>query len=534
MHQIFGGGNSSTSSAPVDMTPAAFSAMQGPLANALMLLGGTGGPVYGGGNSYNSPFSFATPATNFGYNYAPGTPGATGGAPANSNNGPSINAGVPGASNPGSMFNSGGMPFNPAATQGSWTSPTALMSSPLTLAQATEAGVPYGGQMAPPRTFSVGGAGGNPDAGAMPSVSGSVSPSVSGNAGPFAAAMPAGGTAGSPTGAAPAMGVPGAAGAPGATPTAAPGTGAGAFTAGLSPAESNLLSTIYGFGSPTSPTSAAGGFLQGVLNPNYPGTLATAGPVQAAIQAATNPLITAFNETTMPSLKGQFAAGGHVLNGPGAGPNGADVGGGSSPFSHAAALAETGFGQNIASTAANISNSAFQTGLQQQTQAATQAPALQSSEVQNLVSTLQAEALPRLIDQYGLDQGLQEFNNRINVMLQSLGLAAGKAGPDIANSAQGRADQETGVIPALGQLAGGIGGAMGSDIRFKTDVERVGTTLHGLPLYTFRYRGRSERFEGVMAHDVLRVKPEAVVFDEHGYAYVNYDTLGIPFRMVEA
>jgi Chaperone of endosialidase len=71
-----------------------------------------------------------------------------------------------------------------------------------------------------------------------------------------------------------------------------------------------------------------------------------------------------------------------------------------------------------------------------------------------------------------------------------------------------------------------------SDVRLKTDIEQVGTTVYGLPLYRFRYRNGTERFEGVMAQDVLRVMPDAVTVDEDGYYRVKYAQLGI--RMTRA
>jgi hypothetical protein len=71
-----------------------------------------------------------------------------------------------------------------------------------------------------------------------------------------------------------------------------------------------------------------------------------------------------------------------------------------------------------------------------------------------------------------------------------------------------------------------------SDIRLKTDIEQVGTTVYGLPLYHFRYKTGAERYQGVMAEDVLEVMPDAVVTGEDGYFRVRYDQLGI--RMTKA
>jgi Chaperone of endosialidase len=76
------------------------------------------------------------------------------------------------------------------------------------------------------------------------------------------------------------------------------------------------------------------------------------------------------------------------------------------------------------------------------------------------------------------------------------------------------------------------GPAPASDVRLKTDIEQVGTTVYGLPLYHFRYKSGTERFEGVMAQDVLKVMPDAVVVGEDGYYRVKYGQLGI--RMTRA
>ena len=69
-----------------------------------------------------------------------------------------------------------------------------------------------------------------------------------------------------------------------------------------------------------------------------------------------------------------------------------------------------------------------------------------------------------------------------------------------------------------------------SDIRLKTDIRQVGTTAHNLPLYKFRYIGKNDQYEGVMAQDVLKVMPTAVSVGEDGYYRVNYEMLGIELR----
>ena len=69
-----------------------------------------------------------------------------------------------------------------------------------------------------------------------------------------------------------------------------------------------------------------------------------------------------------------------------------------------------------------------------------------------------------------------------------------------------------------------------SDRRLKQDVKRVGALPNGLPLYSFRYKWGGPTFVGVMAQDVLRVMPEAVLTDPGGFYRVDYAKLGT--RMV--
>jgi hypothetical protein len=76
----------------------------------------------------------------------------------------------------------------------------------------------------------------------------------------------------------------------------------------------------------------------------------------------------------------------------------------------------------------------------------------------------------------------------------------------------------------MGGLFGlGQAGIMASDRRLKTDVERVGM-WKGLPLYLYRYVWGGPKRLGVMAQDVLRVKPSAVV-PIGGYLAVDYGAL---------
>ncbi len=75
-------------------------------------------------------------------------------------------------------------------------------------------------------------------------------------------------------------------------------------------------------------------------------------------------------------------------------------------------------------------------------------------------------------------------------------------------------------------MLGGLFGAAGnilSDRRLKDDIEQVGQTPDGLPIYEFRVGNNGEMQSGVMAQDVEKVMPEAVAETPEGIKTVNYD-----------
>ncbi|MCA6319943.1 tail fiber domain-containing protein [Phenylobacterium sp.] len=80
-----------------------------------------------------------------------------------------------------------------------------------------------------------------------------------------------------------------------------------------------------------------------------------------------------------------------------------------------------------------------------------------------------------------------------------------------------------GVISKLAQTAGQAYAA--SDIRLKADIEKLGEREDGLGVYSFRYIWSPVRHIGVMAQEVLKVKPEAVAVMPSGYLAVNYGAL---------
>lgn len=72
-------------------------------------------------------------------------------------------------------------------------------------------------------------------------------------------------------------------------------------------------------------------------------------------------------------------------------------------------------------------------------------------------------------------------------------------------------------------LAGSLGAAaIGSDRRIKYDIKRIGTLANGLNTYVFKYIGEKTDQFGVMAQEVLKIIPDAVVQFTNGVLGVDY------------
>ena len=90
------------------------------------------------------------------------------------------------------------------------------------------------------------------------------------------------------------------------------------------------------------------------------------------------------------------------------------------------------------------------------------------------------------------------------------------------------------VVGAGGRYA--TAGATASDIRLKTNIDQVGFDAQTkLPIYEFAYKAAPTlRYRGVMAQDVEKVYPQAVVAGADGYKRVRYDVLGMSMERVRS
>lgn len=215
----------------------------------------------------------------------------------------------------------------------------------------------------------------------------------------------------------------------------------GQTTAPITGNESSILDTIK---SQVAPGNDASTYIKSVLNGNYlPGSSNQNPYLQQAITAAQRPVLDNLTQTLTRDLPGRFTQGGQFIQ--------ANTGenGGSSAFDRAAAIATQSAANMSTDIAAKIGSDAYTNERQNQNTAAQ----LDQTQVQTTINALQAEALPRLIQQYGLDQGTKLFQTSTAALLQLLGQIGQVQSPTLANTSQstsqGTSNTDKGIVPGL-------------------------------------------------------------------------------------
>lgn len=147
----------------------------------------------------------------------------------------------------------------------------------------------------------------------------------------------------------------------------------------------------------------------------------------------------------------------------------------------------------------------------------------QQAGYQDIAALLGAGAQQQGLEQLQLDAATQNATQQYQHPFQNTSWLASLV-QGVGSNAGGTSTQTTPGPSALSQIAGVGLTALGmfSDERVKENVERVGQTDDGLPIYTFRYKGSPQTQMGLMAQDVEQVKPEAVG-SLGGIKTVNYD-----------
>ena len=102
----------------------------------------------------------------------------------------------------------------------------------------------------------------------------------------------------------------------------------------------------------------------------------------------------------------------------------------------------------------------------------------------------------------------------------------------------------TGGVTTGGNTGGGNTGGIGvavntnnqitySDVRLKENLNKVGISESGIPLYEFNYKGSTDRYRGTTAQDLIKLgKSKSINKDNNGFYMVNYNTIDVEFTKI--
>lgn len=186
---------------------------------------------------------------------------------------------------------------------------------------------------------------------------------------------------------------------------------------------------------------------------------------------------------------------------------------------YSAAMKDFGYGKNDAynqamGQAINQGNATYQT-----VNNANLANRQQGFQEQSYQRSLPINELSSLL---GFNGGIQspQFSSPPQTQIQAPNLNDTYA-TQMAGYSQGNPTLN-GLMGAGGQIGSAyLKASMLSDARAKENIRRVGYLDNGLPVYSFSYIGSPQTQIGLMAQDVEKVIPEAVV-EMNGLKHVNY------------
>lgn len=182
--------------------------------------------------------------------------------------------------------------------------------------------------------------------------------------------------------------------------------------------------------------------------------------------------------------------------------------------------AQTAFGEQRSQSYDQARDLAYNQGLQAQNQGFNQG--LKGAELQFALRNMPLSEYNALITgsqptnpSFGNVPGVQQANTDI-AGIQNQGYQNQMAAWDAGNTG----------INNLFSLGGKLGSAaiLASDRRLKRDIERIGTTTDGIPIYEFSYiwDDQTTRHIGVLADEVRPIMPAAVITHPTGYEMVDY------------
>jgi len=270
------------------------------------------------------------------------------------------------------------------------------------------------------------------------------------------------------------------------------------------------------------PSAAAGEFLGEVMGGDFmPG--AEGNPyLDDVFDVQSRRVTEAYQRTVMPTLNSRFAGAGRSGQG-----------------AHAAGQrgADRTLGRTLGDLSTEVYYGDYERRMGDRFKAAGMSSQVNQSNLQNIGAlralgqdqeSYEARLLGDAMQRHQFAQ--QEPEARLDRMGQRLGVGSGFGTQTQPAAPQGNA----GLSAGLGIMS--MIATIMSDIRVKKNIERVGETPSGIPIYTFDYKeghGPAGRYEGVMAQDLIELAPDAVAQMPNGYLGVQYDMIDADFRRVD-
>ena len=127
----------------------------------------------------------------------------------------------------------------------------------------------------------------------------------------------------------------------------------------------------------------------------------------------------------------------------------------------------------------------------------------------------------------------QEFNQRLSQSIQDS--IAGVVGPTVSNVGSGTSGSTTSGSTTSGSgNRGSTSQAISqfSDIRLKKNITYKKKSKSGLNIYEFEYKWSPQKYIGVMAQEIKKIKPSAVSKDIFGYMMVDYNQLDVSMKKI--
>jgi len=197
--------------------------------------------------------------------------------------------------------------------------------------------------------------------------------------------------------------------------------------------------------------------------------------------------------------------------------------------------------RNLGNISTQMRGNAYNTERANQMQALGMSPTFNSMAFGNAQALQQAGQMQQAQNQAELSDAYSRWQQEQQYPYQQLNVLGSALGHNFGGSSSSTQPGPSGASQLLGgglALAGLLGGGSGlsglsalapmfvtSDRRAKTDINRVGHTDDGLPIYTYRYKAGGPTQMGVMADEAQKMHPHAVGRMADGMLAVDYSKL---------